>query len=363
MSAIVSSGRVNRAIGALALAATLFVPAAPSAAREREDAPIRVEVVRSEAASRPVSVRLRGATEASRRVSAAAQISGLVVSTPLRRGSVVAAGDLLCRIEPADRPARLAEARAALAKAQSDADASDALRRRGFSAEAAVAEDRAALERAKAEVAARKLDLERTEIRAPFAGQLEKDAAETGALLQPGDLCAEIIALDPIHGVAYASEAEVAGVAVGQNASLRLRDGRVVAAAVTFVAETSDPATRTFRVDVAAPNPRVDGSRIREGAAAEIIIATGAAPAHRAPRSALTLDDAGRLGVKTLRDGVVRFAPTTVVDDGPDGVWIVGLAPSVDIIVTGQAYVADGARAVGAPRGGARRDVDGGDQQ
>ena len=45
---------------------------------------------------------------------------------------------------------------------------------------------------------------------------------------------------------------------------------------------------------------------------------------HQDNIAILTLDDAGRLGVKTLTDeGLVGFYPVEVLETGPDGVWLV----------------------------------------
>ena len=60
------------------------------------------------------------------------------------------------------------------------------------------------------------------------------------------------------------------------------------------------------------------------------------------PQSALTLDDDGRLGVRTVSDGRAAFVPVSVVRDTTDGVWVSGLDATAEIIVVGQEYVTDG---------------------
>ena len=45
-----------------------------------------------------------------------------------------------------------------------------------------------------------------------------------------------------------------------------------------------------------------------------------------------------------LADNRVAFAPVTVIDQTPQGVWISGLKGPVRVIVVGQSYVADGAK-------------------
>ncbi|MCX7645813.1 MAG: efflux RND transporter periplasmic adaptor subunit [Rhodobacteraceae bacterium] len=315
---------------------------------------VAVVALRSEARAIVRTVRLRGRTEAARRVTVMAETSGRVISEPLRRGASVDAGQTLCRIDPGTRPAaveearaRLAEAEARLAEARINDRAARSLSEGGFAsetrvaaAEAAVRAAQAAVESARAGLASAEAELARTVIAAPFAGLLETDTAELGSLLQPGAPCAEVVRLDPIRLVGFVPETEVARIAPGAPASARLVTGAQVAGRVSFVSRAADEATRTFRVEVEAPNPDL---AIRDGQTAEIAVSAEGERAHLLPASALTLDDAGRLGVRVAEGGTARFLPVTVLRDTPEGVWLTGLPEAADVIVVGQEWVLDGA--------------------
>ena len=54
------------------------------------------------------------------------------------------------------------------------------------------------------------------------------------------------------------------------------------------------------------------------------------------------LESRGLLGVSTVVDGSVKFLPVTIASDTREGVWVLGLPLSVDIITVGQEYVTDG---------------------
>jgi multidrug efflux system membrane fusion protein len=210
----------------------------------------------------------------------------------------------------------------------------------GYGSEPGVRAARAALQSAEAGVEAARREIERLEIRAPFAGLLEDDAAELGALLQPGGLCATVTQLDPIRLVGYVPEAEVDRVAPGAMAGGRLASGREVVGRVTYVSRIADPQTRTFRTEVTVPNAALD---IRDGQTVEMLIRTEGVEAHLVPGSALTLDDDGRLGVRVVdEDSRARFVPVGVLRDTVDGMWVSGLPPEVTLIVLGQEYVTDG---------------------
>ncbi|MBF9033652.1 efflux RND transporter periplasmic adaptor subunit [Rhodobacterales bacterium HKCCE2091] len=324
---------------------------------------------------------LRGRTEAARQVTVAAETSGLIVSDPIRAGAFVEAGTVLCQIDSGTREAQLAEARAALATARArlpeaeaqvagaeaaleaariDQNAASRLSESGFAsetraataasnlraAEATIRSAQAGVEAAQsgvlsaeAAVSAAEQEIGRLAIRAPFAGHLESDTAELGALMQPGSPCATVIQLDPMKLVGFVPESEVDRVAVGAAAGARLSTGAEVRGEVTFLSRAADPATRTFRVEITVPNEEF---AIRDGQSADILVQTEGTPAHLLPSSALTLDDDGRLGIRAAIDGVARFVPVRVIRDTTEGVLVAGLPEEADVITVGQEFVTDG---------------------
>ncbi|NND20422.1 MAG: efflux RND transporter periplasmic adaptor subunit [Silicimonas sp.] len=342
---------------------------------------VSVVAIKSVASSVDGAVILRGRTEADRQVDVRAEVSGQIVSEPLRKGTFVEKDDLLCRIDPGTRrialseatarldeakaglpsaEARLAEARARLVEAEINDNAASRLSQGGFASDTRVAAAtagveaaralveasvagvqgaRATIQSAEAAVARAEQDLTNLEIRAPFAGLLESDTAELGALMQPGSLCATIIQLNPIRLVGFVPETMVDRVEPGAPAGARLASGREVVGTVTFLSRAADPNTRTFRVDVEVPNADL---AIRDGQTAEIAIQSYGETAHLLPQSSLTLDDGGRLGVRLVQNAAAAFAPVDVLRDTTDGVWVTGLEPRADVIVVGQEFVTDG---------------------
>jgi len=300
---------------------------------------VAVVALRSEAQVVESGVVMRGRTEAQRRVEVRAETTGRVASEPLRRGAMVAEGDLLCEIDPGTRPAELAEAEARLQAAQANASASERLVERGYTAETTAIANRAALQAAQAGIDQARREIDRLRILAPFAGLLETDTAELGALLQPGSECATVIDLDPIKLIGYVPERLVDMVEVGAPVTARLLSGDTFTGQVTFVSRSADPDTRTFLVEASVPNPDL---AIRDGVTAEIRVGLEGSAAHLLPLSALTLDDSGQLGVRSVTDEIAHFLPVTVVRDSVDGIWVAGLPEAVDVIIVGQDFVTEG---------------------
>jgi len=321
-------------------------PEATASAESAADEPGPVQDVFSVVAltsqARPVdnAVILRGQTEAARQVEIRSQTSGLVISEPLRKGTFVKRGDVLCEIDPGTLPAQLTEAQARLAEAQIENTAAERLAEGGFASETRKVSARAKLEAAEAGIDRARTEISRLQIKAPFDGLLETDAAELGSLMQPGAPCATVLQLNPIKLVGYLPEISVESVSAGAAAQARLANGSTVAGKVTFLSRSADPETRTFRVEIAVPNDNLD---IRDGQSADIAISSAGVSAHLIPQSALTLDNTGTMGLRLVtEDNLVDFAPVSIVRDSPEGIWVTGLPETARVITVGQEYVTRG---------------------
>lgn len=301
-----------------------------------------VSVVAVRSVARPVenAVILRGQTEAARQVEVKSQSAGLVISEPRRKGAFVKRGELLCQIEPGTRPALLAEAEARLAEARIEDVAAERLAEGGFGSETRKVAARAKLQAAEAAVELANTEINRLRITAPFDGLLESDSAELGSLMQTGASCATIIQLDPIKLVGFLPETSVGKVALGAAAHARLTTGQTVQGDVTFLSRSADPETRTFRVEMEVSNKDLS---IRDGQSADIAISSTGVIAHLVPQSALTLDNSGAMGLRTVETGdVVGFAPVSIVRDTTKGIWVTGLPEAATVITVGQEYVVEG---------------------
>lgn len=310
------------------------------AAQVEDDALTRVRARVIQAVPQVQNVVLRGRTENKRTVDVKAETAGRIVERPVERGSAVEQGDLLCRISIEDREAGLSEARAALEQARIEYEASLRLKERGFQSETAIAQARARLAAAEAQVERRELDLARTRVRAPFAGVVEDVHVERGDYVTAGASCVTIVDMNPMLLVGRVSEREVARLEAGQTATGELVDGRIVEGPVTFVGQQADPATRTYAVEVEVPNPdRV----LRSGITTEIRIPVNRVMAHKISPALFSLDDQGRIGVRTVNDqGIVEYHHIDVVRDDVDGVWVTGLPEVTTLITVGQELVVPG---------------------
>ena len=302
----------------------------------------RVRVANATAELRNRSIVLRGRTDAKRVIDVTAEVAGQVVAQPAERGMQVAKGDLLCEIAIDDREIAVDEARAGLEKARIEHEGSMQLADQGLLSEVAIAASASRQETAKAHLRRQELNLARTRITAPFDGVIEELHLYVGDYAMPGAACATLIDLDPMLVTAQVTEEEVEGLQLGSVVLGSTRVGRDIEGVLSFVGKQSDPVTRTYAVEITVDN---SDYQLRSGLTVSLRVLLDEVAAHRVPPSLLTLNDNGEMGVRLVDVGDrVIFRTVSIIEDGPDGVWITGLPPQIRLITVGQEYVSVGAR-------------------
>jgi multidrug efflux system membrane fusion protein len=292
-------------------------------------------------------IRLSGQTEADKQVVLAARTSGAVADLPAKEGEHLGENALVMAIDAPEKLAALKSAEAQLASAASRADANEKLRARGALSQLQLEASVAAREAARSAVEATRAEVDKLDLRTPFAGIVDKVFVEEGAWVTPGTQVASILGLDPIVVVGEVGERDLQSVTAGTRATVTFGDGTTAEGTVRYVRRESSGLTRTFPIEVAIANP---DATIPAGMSAEIKLAVKTAPAVVLPRSAITLATDGTLGVRTLGAGdTVGFLKATIVDDTPDGLVLAGIEKGTRIIVSGQDMVSDGQTVTAVP--------------
>ncbi|MBS28500.1 MAG: efflux transporter periplasmic adaptor subunit [Alphaproteobacteria bacterium] len=301
---------------------------------------MQVRVADLGAIMRVERVNVTGGTEASRKVQLRAETHGQVAELMARRGENIIEGQPIARLRLDDRPAKLAEAKAALRQREIEYSASKRLKEKGFRSETEEAAARAKLDAARAVVEQIEIDIARTTFRAPFNSMIDSGHIELGDYVRVGDVTATLVDLDPILVVGNVSERQVSEIEEGMPGTVRLIDGSEKTGIVSFVAPVAEPSTRTYRVELEVANPDRD---IRDGVTATIEIPVSESAAHFVTPSALTLNDDGIVGVKIVTpENKVAFQPVDIIADEPGGLWLGGLPRNIRLIIVGQEFVVDG---------------------
>ncbi len=283
---------------------------------------------------------VQGETRPNRAVEVKAEVRGPVIEAAKPRGARVVKGEELFRIADLGVSEQLEKAEAMLALRQAEYEAAKSLAQEGFNTQIKLSETRSNLASARAELRLRQIDVDNLIIRAPFDGVLDERLVEEGDFVEAGRAVAKVVELDPIKIVGQVAESDISDITLGMAGEIELADGRRFPARLTFLSSVSDPQTRTFEIELTAPNP--DGA-VAGGLTATIHLPTHEREGHLVSPSVLTLSDEGQIGVKIVdRDDRARFVPVTILEESPQGTWLGGLPEEIDLIVVGQDFIAEG---------------------
>lgn len=294
---------------------------------EKYEAPVEKEVVlvnKSSATDYSLPVTIKAESRAFSKVDLRSQTSENIVSVPFNDGDYVNQGQTICKLDSGQREANFK-------KTKIDFDSAKELKKKGLASESALVTAETAYERAR-------IELERTNITAPFDGFVES-LAKKGQLLQNGQKCASIISLSPLKIVGNVSEVIISKIRAGQKAKIKFISGEEYDSEVTFVSSAADIQTRTFQVESELKN---DDLAIKDGLTGEFIIFTDPVKAHFVPTSAFLLGDQGNVALALLDEDKVYFRNVEILIDTVKGAWVTGIPNEANIIVGGQGFVKEG---------------------
>jgi RND family efflux transporter MFP subunit len=212
------------------------------------------------------------ASLAARRASKiGAEVPGRIQEVFVRAGDRVEEGAPLFRIDPKPYQAAFRRAEAGLDLARSerlqiaaDLDRVTVLHRDGIGSQSdldrahtaravAIAKER----QAKEGVAVARLDLQRTLVTAPYAGSIAERLADEGtmAIAQPQTIVVVIHETNELEARADVAERQLSVIRVGDPAFVHIEGlAEPIRTQVDSVADTIDPATRTYRVKMRVAN-------------------------------------------------------------------------------------------------------------
>jgi multidrug efflux system membrane fusion protein len=312
----------------------------------KSDKPFQVAVVESNLEPHSRKLVLSGRTEADKKVTLGARTNGIVSEIRVKRGDHVKKGDVIAVLSDEARDAQVERARALVEQKRREREARQQLIERGTLPRLNLLDLEAQEKSAEAALASAIAERDRGQVIAPWSGIVNAVPAEIGQSMsgQPmgagiGEI-AQLLALDPIVAVVEVSERKLPGLSLNSPAEIRLPSGETVQGRVRFISKSASATTRTYRVDVEAPN--LD-NKIPDGITVEVAISLSPTPATQVARSALTFSSAGDLGVRTVRpNGSVEFVPVSIVADEQEIMWVSGLPDGARVIVQGQDFVREG---------------------
>ncbi|MBZ9612754.1 efflux RND transporter periplasmic adaptor subunit [Rheinheimera maricola] len=275
-----------------------------------------------------------------RSVSIKSQQAGRVEALLKQQGDNVAQGDKLLRLSDEGRSAMLAQAKANLTLRQSELNSARTLGKAQFLSATELTRLESELAKAEAELQNATLAVKQTEPVAPFNGVVDRRHIEVGDLIQTGTALLQLVQIDKLKVTAQIPQQHVSALQLGQQAKVRLLDGRALSGELSFISYAADSATRSYYIEVSVANPQ--HWRIA-GASATLDIALDSVPAHRISPALLSLDNSGKLTVAVVDEQQqVVFYPVQILTADTDGAWVSGLPARAQIITQGAGFVRAG---------------------
>ncbi|MCW8983372.1 MAG: efflux RND transporter periplasmic adaptor subunit, partial [Gammaproteobacteria bacterium] len=285
----------------------------------------------------------QGKSYPGRSVTIKAETRGRVVFLGAEKGAGIAEGATIIKLEQSERTSRLSEASAMVEQRWLEYRASQSLQAKGLKSDSQMAEALSLLRSAQARKKEIEIDIERTDLRAPFAGHLEERLVEVGSYLNVGEPVATVIDVEPFIVAGDLSEKEVTNLEIGQKGYAILTGDVRVDGTLRYIANSADPQSRTYHFELEIPNSPVSVNRM--GLSAEIHLPIRTVKAHRLTPAMLSLNDEGDIGVKGVDSGgLVTFYPITIARSEADGFWVTGPPQQVELITVGQGFVRAGDR-------------------
>jgi membrane fusion protein (multidrug efflux system) len=354
-----------------------------SKAQEKESTPVELAVAkRSEiAAFLSATANLR----ALRDVTVSTQAEGIVHKVLAEEGDYVKEGQVLCTLDNAPVQIRLTLAEEKLEQAklqmekakirqekgkaqightQAEYDRYERARKEGLVSDKEVAtyrykleelihDERSAVSEAKefqhkvseleAEIAQAKLELSRTEVRAPFAGFITLRTVNIGQRIRPNDNLFNLGSFSPLYADVHLSEKDTRSVRTGQAATVRLGSDETstVQGRVERLSPIVDQASGTVKVTVAM-EPQAG---FRPGSFVRVEIRTDSkTDAIVIPKRALVEEDGQNYVYIAHKDTAKR----TKVELGYQREGMVeirqGVAPGESVVVAGQGALKEGGK-------------------
>ena len=283
------------------------------------------------------SIILQGQTIHNKTIDVKSETTGNITNINFKRGDNITKGNPLIQISIENRNELLNSAKELIKLYEIEYSSAKQLIDKGLSSKSKLGLASYNLADAKSKLKNIQLDIQNTNINAPFDGTITKKYIEISDFVSPGTVLLTIVNLNPIKVQGYLSEFDVNKVKLNKKATIVNANGIKKNGKISFISPSAETSTRTFEIEIEADNSDLT---FKSGITTTISIEGSELLAHKIPPSILTLQDDGLVGVKGLNNNnEVVFYPTEKVKDTIDGMWVSGLPNEVNLIISGQEYV------------------------
>lgn len=305
--------------------------------------PSAVDVVTVHAQSLPQSFETVGSLRAEESVSVKSEVPGKIDGIGFTDGEPVSRGQVLFQLDGALVRADLNEANANLQNSQRAYARAKELSAKQLIARADLDKAQAQLSVDQARAASARTRLDKTAIRAPFAGVAGLRKANDGDYVEAGQDLVDLVKLDTLELDLRAPEVVLSELRVGQEVVFGVdafRDERFKAT-VAAIAPTVDAGGRSVSLRARFDNPE---GKLRPGMSARVrIVLSNSASALVVPEQAI-VPMGEQKNVYTVVQGKAKLVPVTLGERQPGVVQVTSGLKDGDVVITsGLQKIGDGA--------------------
>lgn len=273
-----------------------------------------------------------------------AKVGGVVEEIMVEEGQRVEKGQLLARIDDDRLRLEVARAEANLAKLEQEYRRNKELHQRQLISAEVYERLGFEVQAMRTEVELARLQLDWTEIRAPFDGVVAQRHIKIGNMISQNAAAFRVTAFDPLLAKLYVPEGELNKLRTGQKANIRVDalPGAAFAGKVDRVSPVVDAGTGTFTVTVEVSDTE---NQLKPGMFGRInIIYDVRENTLLAPRAAIITEDA-QSSVFVIRDGHAQRQNVKLGYTTNGSIEILeGLQQGDEVVTIGQNTLKDGAK-------------------
>ncbi|SBS35317.1 Multidrug export protein AcrE precursor [Marinomonas aquimarina] len=282
------------------------------------------------------TVRLSGYTVANQTLQINNRLAGHVTEVLVNKGANVTAGQALIRIDDRTLQANRDQARALVKQRVLELDGVQRLTNQNLTSQVSVASAQAALASAQASLAGLEVDLENSQIRAPFAGIINEFSIKPGQWLDVGEFVTTLVDVTPMKVAVQLPQNYLHQVRLGSSVDVSIQGLAPQTGTVSFISRMADSQTRSIPLEITLSE---QSKALPTDISAELVLHLEQIKAHPVSPALLSINNEGQMSIKTVNQNVVEQHPVTIVRSDQDKAWISGLADQVTVITAGQGFV------------------------
>ncbi|MFQ3307447.1 MAG: multidrug efflux system membrane fusion protein [Candidatus Midichloriaceae bacterium] len=280
-----------------------------------------------------------GISKAEKEISLISEVNGKVEELKVKNGERLKKNDIILNIEKKSALEKYNSAKENLASKKVLYKSSSLLKKGGLGSESIEHESKANLHEAEAQMKQAALDLQNTNIIAPYDGFIDYIEVKVGDHLTIGGKIAQYVADENIRINFDIPENAILDLNIGDKITFTV-NGKDYESQVDFIGKMADNLTKMYNAGTLVNNENLN---IKSGQLVPIKVYSGNFKAHKVSQSTVVIDSKGELGVKILdSNNIVKFIPVKIINEDTDGFWLINLPEEAVIITRGAHDIPEG---------------------